>query len=337
MASPSPLASLRTFRPALELAQRLGLDALQSADVPRLADPGADADASRLPVWRYFALWDALVARARDPMLPARAGAQIDFATFGVLGYACLASPTLGEAFARLARFNRICTTAWTYAREDAGASIALRIDLHVPPQPGRDAAAEYLMSELWHVAKAISARDFAPSGVEFTHARPAHADALTRHFGSRVRFGAGRNALLTGAATLAMPLRKGDPAYLAFFERQAEALVARFAHEEGLTAQVRRLLSQRYRGVLPSALEVARALGLSERTLRRRLEEEGVRFQALADGTRSELARRYVAEGSLPLGEVAFLLGFSEPSAFHRAFKRWTGRTPLEFRRAAT
>ena len=96
---------------------------------------------------------------------------------------------------------------------------------------------------------------------------------------------------------------------------------------------QLRRAIGEALRTGVPSLAELASALGTSERTLRRRLGEHGWSYRALLDATRMDLARCYVRDRGLPLAEVAFLLGFSEPSAFHRAFKRWAGMTPREFR----
>jgi AraC-like DNA-binding protein len=119
-----------------------------------------------------------------------------------------------------------------------------------------------------------------------------------------------------------------------AYLERHADALQARVPDADSLAGRVRKCLIARLRDGEPEQPTIARALGLSERTLQRRLRAEHTTFAALLDQVRSELASMYLLDPQLAVFEVAYLLGFSEPSAFNRAFRRWTGKTPREFRR---
>jgi AraC-like DNA-binding protein len=130
------------------------------------------------------------------------------------------------------------------------------------------------------------------------------------------------------------LPLRRRDPLLRNWLERKAEQILARQAGQEGVALEVRRLLAGAAGGDDASMEGAARRLGMSPRTLQRRLSQEGTSFNALREEVRKETAETFLADRTLSVGEVAFLLGFSEPGAFHRAFKRWHNTTPEAFRK---
>ncbi|HYY42110.1 MAG TPA: helix-turn-helix domain-containing protein, partial [Pyrinomonadaceae bacterium] len=170
---------------------------------------------------------------------------------------------------------------------------------------------------------------------VSFQHPQPADTTEHRRIFRAPVHFDQPRNELVLDRALLALPLARADAGLCALLDRHAQELLARLPQRDDTTAQVRRLLSDALSGGDPNIAAVARQLGLSARTLQRKLRAEGTSYQDLLDLMRRDLARRYLQERDMAVCEVAYLLGFSGPSAFHRAFRRWTGVTPKEFRQA--
>jgi AraC-like DNA-binding protein len=132
--------------------------------------------------------------------------------------------------------------------------------------------------------------------------------------------------------AALDCALTSADPRLLAILTRAADDLARRTGDDPSIAAQVARVLRDVLRDDAGNIDVVAKRLGMTSRSLQRRLKDEGTSFQAVRDTTRQELARRYL-DAKLSIAEISFLLGFSEPSAFFRAFKRWTGLTPLEAR----
>jgi AraC-like DNA-binding protein len=172
------------------------------------------------------------------------------------------------------------------------------------------------------------------PLAVDFRHAAPADASEHARLFGVSPRFGVEVNAIEFDRATIEQPLASADPALSSVIERHAEALLAARPEPAETTAnRVRRLLGAMLGEGEVSLAGAASRLRMSERSLQRRLAAEGVSFDAVLDELRRDLALRYLADARLAIAEVAYLLGYSEPSAFHRAFKRWTGETPAEAR----
>jgi AraC-like DNA-binding protein len=147
------------------------------------------------------------------------------------------------------------------------------------------------------------------------------------------ISFNAPSTRLVLSGTILSRPLRAPNPGLFDYLGRHATLLQERVHSATSLSARVRELVAAQVRDGEPSQERIARRLGLSERTLQRRLAEEGVAFATLVDETRTELARLYLSDPKLAVFEVAFLLGYSEPSAFNRAFKRWTKQSPSQFR----
>jgi AraC-like DNA-binding protein len=201
-------------------------------------------------------------------------------------------------------------------------------------PVPPRHAV-EFAFARSVFMARQSTGVDLAPLCVRFAFPRPADTSAHERLFRAPVVFGHHRSELEFDAATLHLPQRSADAWLHKVVEAHAQAALDRLGARNPFVQQVASALGvavQRGEGDLR---HVARALALTERTLQRRLAEEGVQFRSLVDDVRRGLALRYLSERTMSLTEIALMLGFSEQAAFHRAFVRWTGKTPGHFRRA--
>jgi AraC-like DNA-binding protein len=169
-----------------------------------------------------------------------------------------------------------------------------------------------------------------------FMHAEPRNTDEYAVSFPSgSVRFSAPWNGFSIPRAYLDRPVESADPKLHVLISQHADALLAELPRAKTVSEHVRELISKALAGGAPGIDSVAHELTMSPRTLSHRLEQENTSFKQLVEEMRQRLALRYVAWSDLPLSEIAFLLGFSQSAAFHRAFKRWTRQTPLEYRRA--
>jgi AraC-like DNA-binding protein len=166
--------------------------------------------------------------------------------------------------------------------------------------------------------------------------ARPESGPDRASVLGCPVTFGAPETRLLLHRAPIERPLPRHDPALFAYLERHTRSILARIPAAGRAADQVRRLITEELRNGEPSQADISRRLAMSERTLQRRLRDENTTFAEILDSARAELSQLYLREGNIAAYEVAFLLGYSEPSAFHRAFRRWTGQTPQEFRKGS-
>jgi AraC-like DNA-binding protein len=176
-----------------------------------------------------------------------------------------------------------------------------------------------------------------APMEVWFRHRAPSAADKkeYARLLGAPIKFGAKEDRFVVPIGHLDEPVRSANPALLQVFEQHADAVLARMEDNGSKSALVARVLAKNLKGAVPPLSEVAKELAMSDRNLQRALRNDGTTFQRLLDEVRRDLAISHLANPATSAGQVGFLLGFSEPSAFHRAFRRWTGKAPSAFRPA--
>ncbi len=330
-----------------QVSARIGALIVQAAaargvDAQRLMagsgfDPGWLVDAeARMPLAVEQRLWDRAAALTADPLFGLHAAAAIRPGAFDVLDYAVRTAPYVRTALQRLARYNRLVHDLASFAVLPAGEAVRIehRFD-GASVRPCRQAT-EFTLASLVVVASQLGGQPVQALAVEFAHAAPGPAEDYGRVFGVTPRFDAPVSCLVLAAEVLDRAVPAADPGLSRIVTAHAEQLLAAHARAPvTFAAQVRHQLAERMADGPMTLAQVARRLHLSERSLQRRLEAEGTRFAELVDDVRRELALRYVADERLALGEVAYLLGFAEPSPFHRAFKRWTGTTPLAARRA--
>ena len=281
----------------------------------------ADDDA-RITAAQFCIAWSEGLRVANDPRLALAIATAIPTGAFGIVEYVCRAAPTLGDALRRWVRYLNLIDDAVEVALEDGVLSVARESEAPAP------ASHELCWALVAKYARELSATPFRISAVEFAHASPGDVAPYRAWFDAPVTFGAPRTAIAFPPAAMASSLVSSDPALLQILTRAADALVKTLPVDEPLTAQVKRALSLALRDGEVTIEQVAEQLGLTGRSLQRRLKDEGTTFNDVREATRRELARRYLDDG-LAIAEVSFLLGFSEPSAFFRAFKRWFGDTP--------
>lgn len=321
----------------LESASRLGADRALLLDriglpAERLRDPEA-----HIPLATHHQLWEVALEECGDRTLPLRVAELCTPATFSVLGYACMTAPNVRGALDRLTRFLSLFLQGETISLEQSADDARLVLHQSSPKRLGRELSGESTIAKIVVAIRVLmeNGRDWAPSLISFTHAGPQENPAFQKLFGCPVKFGSARTEIVIPSAMLDHHLAKADPGLSAFFDRHAEEMLKRMGARADATARVRRAVTEALHAGEVSETNVSKRLGWSERTLRRRLGEEGTSFRQVLDDVRRELAQGWLAQSEMAIGEVAFLLGFSESSNFHRAFKRWTGQTPDEFRRS--
>ncbi|HKR02594.1 MAG TPA: AraC family transcriptional regulator [Pyrinomonadaceae bacterium] len=299
-------------------------------------DPGILGDPdNRLPFSQLVALYEHAARLTKDDAFGLHVGEMVDAKLFDVLGYVIVNSSTLGEALDRLVRYHSIWSDGAFFDMEIRGPLVHLAYE-HADGQ-SEDGRHDYemTMSIAVSFARQVTGVDWTPHEVSFQHAEPPDTTEHRRIFRAPIRFGRPANELVFDSSLLALPLTTADPGLCEILDRQAREMLAKLPRQDGIAGDVRRLLAEALNGGDPRLETISQKLGISTRTLQRKLREEGTSHQDLLDEMRSDLSRRYLREPNLAICEVAYLLGFSEPSAFHRAFRRWTGVTPKEFRRA--
>ncbi len=257
----------------------------------------------------------------------ARAPAALD-----VLEYAFRASPTLGEALGQVVRYGRVMHDRVTLRLVAEGGAVRLTGTL-APGHPISRYQAEFFLATWLQLARDTCSPDLAPVEVRFGHSAPAGVDELRRFFACPLVFGQADVGLLFARADVDRPMRGADPALTALLGRQLDRLLQSLPADASLSSRARALVRDDLPSGNASAERVAKQLAVSVRTLSRRLAAEATSFREILDSVREELACAHLRNPAMEIVEIAFLLGYSESSAFHRWFKRRTGRTPLEFR----
>lgn len=310
----------------------------EGLDVPTLLrDAGFDPDSlhrqnTRIPVDEISVMWQLAVARAGRPTL----GLHRDFASahskLGTVGHAMACSPDLGSALARLARYMAVISdaTAFSLAHDARGCWLVMEHtggSLPIPRQRVEYALLTTLVQCQW-----LTRRELQPIAMEFVYPAPADDRTHREAFGCEIRYDAPANRMLISAADLTLPLPTHHPVLGEMQEHLLDDqldLLGQTTTSTLVCAEIARRLPHGE----PRRQDVASGLGLAERTLQRRLQEESVSFQALLDRTRRELAQQYLAEDRHTLTDVADMLGFVDTSNFFRACKRWFGVPPAQYR----
>ena len=330
---------------AVQMSARIGamiVHAASAAGVPPRDlqratgfDPAAAADPdARISLELEERLWNEAAHLSKDDEFGLHAAEAMRPGMFDVLDYVTRTAPTARAALERIARYNRLEHDVAVFSIIDAPDVTRVEHAFSVADVQCRHSA-EFTLAALVVVGGQITGLPLRARAVEFRHAAPPTTREHARIFGAVPSFGARVNALELDPAALARPVPAADPMLSKVVERHAEALLAALPVQAGTTIErVRNLLAAALREGAASLAEIAEQLHMSERSLQRRLAEENATFDTVLDELRHSLSLRYLAERQIAISEVAYLVGYSEPSAFHRAFKRWTGSTPTELRR---
>jgi len=209
----------------------------------------------------------------------------------------------------------------------------SVRIVTPQAPDPSLLYAERTFLFFTFGVSSWLAARRIPLLHVDYRGAPPPNVNETARVFQARLRYGQPHFGLSFDARWLQLPIVQNKQSLREFLQRAPANLLVKYRDKTSVTERIRRLLRSHLRGEMPSLDEVSRVLGLTPQTLRRRMQEEGQGFQSLKDHLRRDAAIEYLARPDMTLLDIADQLGFSEASTFHRAFKKWTGVAPGEYR----
>lgn len=295
--------------------------------------PPPEAREERCELLDYCRLGERAIALSGRGRLGLVIAAETAFTHLGLAGLAAASAPTLGDALTVITRFEPLNVRSYRGQSRWLPAEDKLAF-YSIAPYNDYTRFIVDAMLATWcrMIAECAGADALREVRVEFS-APPYHADYAAA-FPCPVYFAADENAVLLTRNAASRPLRTREPQLHAELVSLCEQKLRQLENESRLYSRVQKVLGPLLRGNTPSLEEVADGLGMASWTLRRKLRDEGTSFQALLDESRRDLALAYMKDVGLSLGEIAYILGFSTPGAFQRAFKRWTGVTPGEYRR---
>lgn len=323
-------------RALVAACERLGVDTralLAAAGVSRqtLDDPDA-----RLPAQQVGKLWTRAYELSRDPVLSLHAAEACPLGAYKVIDYMGYNAPTVGDAFTYAARYFHLVNTAVTLPIDASGDPIVFGIIDASSPEGVSRAYAEYSFAAFLLHIRGTTGVPLRLARVQFAHVRPADTAEHARLFGCPIEFEARRTCMLIPRDVWETANAHAHVGVLEVLAQHADLLLDKLPKGPDLVERTRKAIGQRLRGGDPSLEAVAAELAMSPRTLQRRLRELGYSYNALADEVRRGAASLYLQQPDIAIAEVAYLLGFSDQSTFNRAFKRWTGVTPKQYRTRA-
>jgi AraC-like DNA-binding protein len=324
--------SVRAMKPVIAGFHALGHDVdtlLDAAGVSRVML----ADLERqLPAGAMQSVWTRALEMTRDDCLGLHLAMAAPIDAFDVHAYAMLSSPTLRDAFARACRYQRLVNEGTTLTLHESAGEATLRHALAngnaVPRQP-----AEFLAATWVRIGRLVTGTEWHPSGVFFAHERPRDLSEHLSIFGSALHFSVGRTALQVTTDTLSLSNARADATLAGLLDRYTLSLLDRHPAVTTMSGQVHAWLVESHGAGAPTTSRAAKALAVSERTMHRKMADEGTTFRVVLDRFRHETAVTLLNARRHTIADVAFLLGYSELSAFYRAFRRWTGRSPASLR----
>lgn len=319
----------------LMAATSLGHDAGRAmADAALDASSLEDPD-GRITLVEHHRLW--LTLAELGPDIGLELGERIGAAALGVVGHAMAHASSLGEALGYVSRYRRlVLDDAVPVLSASVRDGVQVAVLTQSIPEPFRALRhpAECQVAATLTLVRHLAGSVIMPLEVQLPHARPPDTSRHETVFGRRITWSS-RDAVLTiDAAILTRPLARHDARLFDYLDRRAGTLLEGIGDERARDT-LARILRERLASGLPTTEALAKSLGVSVRTLHRRLGAEGTSVSAIVEGLREERARVLLADPSMGIGQVAYALGYAEHAAFTRAFKRWTGATPEAFRLA--
>lgn len=309
--------------------------ALAEADIPPAV---LDDPASAITYAQELDFVDALARLTGRPTFGAEVGLAIDPRRTSLLAYLVFNAPTLRYGLGNVARYLRLVRSSARAHLVDEDGVARLVLGNEDPLVHRNRQHAEFVVAATLTALRLATGTALAPVSVEFQHHRGEGQDRVGALLGAPVAFDCPHLVITLRPEVLELAFVDHDVTLLKILEKHADNLLAgQHGLRPSLRHRIERVVLEHLPRDVPSSAAVASILGLSARTLARRLADEGASYQAIVDGVRRRLAESYLDDTALSLAEIAFLLGYADQSSFTTAFKRWTGATPGERRAIAT
>jgi len=297
-------------------------------ELVKLTDPDA-----RFSVKQMQTLWRLAVETTGDPCFGLKAGQQIQPTALHGLGFAWLASDSLRLALKRLAKYSSLLSTFANISMEEDDQKTHLIFSAGDPKTQLAPETSDFYLVAIFRMCELTSGKPLIVKHVYIN--RPLPVEVLRRQLDAICRcpitYGSSDIVLEFDNHTLDVPLTTPNPKLARIHDNIVEDYLAQYL-SNSITHQVSEIIINHLPSGAPNAEDIAGQLGISRRTLHRKLEQEGVNFRELVNSTRQKMAKSYLESRSRPLSEIAYLLGFSSPANFTRAFKRWHGISPAKF-----
>ncbi len=300
-------------------------------DLALLRDPEA-----RISALELERLMNAAAAYTEDRYFGLSQGQMTDSADMGILGYVMMHSETIAGSLDAYRRFNVILCSGFNIALEEEDQDVVLRLYTQNPAARMSRHCMEDMAGSLYLLMRRFANRPVSLRELRFSHDAPGDIAPYVDFFGIEPQFGCAETCFRIDRAVLDYPVLYSDARLRSSFEAIAFETMERLIRGKKMSDSVFQWLMQRLPVSFPTLRQTALHFGMSARTLQAKLQEEGASFNGLGASARMELAKSYLSRSEHSVSEIAYLLHYSEPSAFQNAFKKWEGVTPVQFRSGA-
>jgi AraC-like DNA-binding protein len=319
-------------RALLAACRRAGMDTAALLADAGLTEAEVEQPEGRLRGEAVSALWRLALQRSQDPFLGLHAATAVPFGAYRVIDFLAASSPTVGASIVRVAHYFPLINSAIELRISESGEETRVAFVNPRDPAGAPRPYVEYALAVTVLHCRHATGVAFPLARVELAFPSPGSTAEYEAVFGCPAKMGSESNMFVLTHAAWQLPNQVASPDLLRTLEEHADRLLQTLRAEE-VESAVARCLMEELRGGDPSLERIAKRLGMSPRTLQRRLRDEQSSFADVLDRTRKHFASCYLQERGLQLTEIAYLLGFSEQSAFTRAFQRWYGVSPTQYR----
>jgi AraC-like DNA-binding protein len=289
----------------------------------------------RLPHAPVIRLIERAASLVGDPNYGLHLAASLDPRDHGLLGFLALNSPTLIDALINLQRYYKVAREG-EFEIERYGTQVVVRLREADPALRGLRQNSDFVVATVVRGCQHLTRQAVSPIRVEFVFEEPNAKVEYADILGCPVKFGAEWTALIYAEETMRLPVKGADTKLLQILELACQKIAGPTPEMQDFVREVRELIVERLPRGSANIDAIADELAMSSKTLERRLAKRNESFSALLDGTRYKAAKHYLEETDMPISQVAYMAGYTEAAALVRAFKRWTGATPMQFRDAA-
>ena len=313
----------------LAYAEGQGMDRSALLRASGIGESKLDDPDSRVATRSMMRLWQAVKDELDDPLLGMHAAKTVNVKQLGLVGYTMQHSANLGDALARLSRYQRLLSEAVRFQLTPRSDEFEVAWVSH-PSLISLQSPVEANVTLLVRVARELTGEAINPLRMELPIPQPQDLSEYRAEFACPMLFGSENASLTLASEHLALPVLASDETLVGYLDELADIAAAPLdATKDSMSTAVRRTLWSLLPSGRPSVFHTAREMGVSVRTLQRRLGEEGSSFSAVLDGLRRDITDELLGDGDHSVADIAFLLGYSEPSAFHRAYRRWRSSPP--------
>ena len=317
-------------RPVIDALAERGIEVEPTLLAAQLSREALASNENRLPHQSMLRLWETAAVAAHDRSFGVHVAEALPTGAYDLFDYVLSAAATVGEGLARLTQYVRLIYdhSDWRLVIEPRQVRLIRRVAASAPQYD------EFSLTLLLVRSRQSSGTVWTPEQMAFQHEGSTDNRELARVFACPILFGASETEMRFAPSILQLPHRRSDSRLLAILTRYADSLLSSLPSRGDLVASASSAIARQMAKALPSLASTAAAVHLPERTFQRRLAEYGASHSALVGEVRRDLALKYIGDAGLSIGEIGYLLHFSDSTAFHRAFRRWTGEAPTRYRR---